>query len=184
MEKTVYFESVTIVDGICTKKEDNTMYWLCFIVMMTAIVLFAGFISGGMNIAILDFPSLALILLIGISVLAASGLWRDFVNAFRFTMGKNKKAGLSEWKRAKEAVELFMKAAKYGGIFIALMNFSNIYKIPDDPWVWRANLVVMSLTLLYAYAVNVLLLPVRSRLNIGIIEYMQDGDDSEEKDCP
>lgn len=153
------------------------MYWLCFIVMMTAVVFFAGLMSGGMNIAVLDVPSLALVLLIGAGALTASGLWKDFLNAFRLTMGKNKKVGLSEWKRAKEAMELLMKAVRYGGVFIALMNFTNIYHIPDDPWVWRANLVVMSLTLLYAYAVNVLLLPVRSRLNVGIIEYMQGGDE-------
>ena len=77
--------------------------------------------------------------------LIASGLWKDFVNAFRFTMGKGKKAGLSERKRAREAVELLMKAVRYGGAFIALMNFANIYNTPDDPWVWRANLVVISL---------------------------------------
>lgn len=157
------------------------MYWLCFIGMMIIIVLLAGLMSGGMNIAVLDLPSLLMILLIGVSVLIASGLWKDFVNAFRFTMGKNKKAGLSERKRAREAVELLMKAVRYGGVFIALMNFANIYNTPDDPWVWRANLVVLSLTLLYAYAINVLLLPVRSRLNVGMIEYMQAGDEDGEK---
>ncbi len=158
------------------------MYWLCFIGTMILIVSLAGLMSGGINIAVLDIPSLLMILLIGASVLIASGLWKDFVNAFRFTMGKEKKAGLSERKRAREAVELLMKAVRYGGVFIALMNFANIYNTPDDPWVWRANLVVISLTLLYAYAVNVLLLPVRSRLNVGIIEYMQTGDDGEKKE--
>lgn len=173
--KIRYFKAVTRKYG--GKKEGKSMYWLCFIGMMIVIVSLAGLMSGGMNIAVLDLPSLLMILLIGISVLIASGLWKDFVNAFRFTMGKDKKHGLSERKRAKEAVELLMKATRYGGMFIALMNFANIYNIPDDPWAWRANLVVMSLTLLYAYAINVLLLPVRSRLNVGIIEYMQAGDD-------
>jgi len=157
------------------------MYWICFIVMMIIIVSIAGLMSGGMNIAVLDLPSLLMILLIGISVLVAAGLWKDFVNAFRFTMGKDKKAGLSERKRSMEAVECLMKAVRYWGVFLALMNFANIYNTPDDPWVWRANLVVISLTLLYAYAVNVLLLPVRSRLSVGIIEYMQTGDEYGEK---
>ena len=92
---------------------------------MILIVSLAGLMSGGINIAVLDIPSLLMILLIGASVLIASGLWKDFVNAFRFTMGKGKKAGLSERKRAREAVELLMKAVRYGGAFIALMNFAN-----------------------------------------------------------
>ena len=157
------------------------MAWLFFVAMMVFIIFWAGIMAGWGNFWVMfDFPSLMMVALIGISTLAASGLWKDFLNAFRLAVGKKKNAGLSEWKRAKEAVELFMKAVKYGGFFIALMEFANLYNTPDDPWIWRANLVVMSLVVLYAFGINVLLLPIRSRLSVNVIEYMQNGEEYEE----
>ncbi len=157
------------------------MFLLVFVGIMAVIVFGAGFMAGWTDFAaVWDFTSLAMVVLIGVSALAASGLWRDFLNAFHLTMRKRKSAGLLEWKRAEEAVELFIKAVRYGGFFITVLEFVNMYNIPDDPWAWRANLVVMSLVLLYAYGMSVLLLPVRSRLHVGMIEYMQDGDENEE----
>ncbi len=159
------------------RKESLGMAWLFFVAMMVFIICWAGW---GNFWVMFDFPSLMMVALIGISTLAASGLWKDFLNAFRLAVGKRKNAGLSEWKRAKEAVELFMKAVKYGGFFIALMEFVNLYNTPDDPWIWRANLVVMSLVVLYAFGINVLLLPIRSRLSVNVIEYMQNGEEYED----
>lgn len=165
------------------RKERIGMFLLFFAAMIVFIVFFAGQMAGWVDFtAGWDFPSMVMIVLIGISALAASGLWRDFLNAFGLTVGKRKNAGLSEWKRAKEAVELFMKSIRYGSFFLALIEFIHIYNLPDDSLVLRANLVVMSLVLLYAYGMNVLLLPIKSRLDVGMIEYMQDGDDKEESD--
>ena len=99
------------------------MAWLFFVAMMVFIICWAGIMAGWGNFwGMFDFPSLMMVALIGISTLAASGLWKDFLNAFRLAVGKRKNAGLLEWKRAKEAVELFMKAVKYGGFFIALIS--------------------------------------------------------------
>lgn len=160
------------------------MYMLAVFVVVMMIWVMGAITAGGPRgfTSTIDAPSLAMILLIGVSVLAASGFWKDFKNAFRLAMKKEKQAGLIEWKRAKEAVELLMAAVRYGGIFVALLQFISLafYNMTEESPVWWGNLAVVVVTPLYAYAVNILLLPVRSRINVNIIEYMQGMEEREE----
>ncbi len=123
---------------------------------------------------LIDFPSFLLLMIIGAAMLLAAGMGKDFLAAFRLALGREKQAGLRERKRAVEAVELFMKAMRHGSIFAALLQFVAIYSLMEDTTKWSIYLSVLLLTVLYAYAVNLLLLPVKSRLNLGIIEYMQE----------
>ena len=102
----------------------------------------------------------------------------SYGNAFRLTMGKKKAAGLAEWKRAKEAVELLGTTLRYGGIFIALVQLVSVSWInaemqAEDGNIWWMTLAIASLPILYGYAVSILLLPIGSRISIYIIEYMQ-----------
>ncbi len=123
---------------------------------------------------LLDLPSLLLLLIIGAAMLLAAGLGKDFLAAFRLTLGREKQTGLRERKRAAEAVELFMRAMRQGSIFAALIQFVAMHSLMEDTAQWSIYLSVLFLVVLYACVINLLLLPVKSRLNLGIIEYMQD----------
>lgn len=123
---------------------------------------------------LIDAPSLVLLMIIGVSMLLAAGLGKDFLAAFRLALGKEKQAvGLRERKRAVEAVELFMKTMRYGGVFSVILQLIAISSLMKDVAMWGIYLSVIFVALVYAYAVNLLLLPVKSRLNLGIIEYVQ-----------
>lgn len=165
-------------------KERVIMYVLIVVGLAIAVLLAESYAwgFGGGLVAFVDIPSLLLLMIIGIPMLLATGLGKDFIAAFRLALGKEKEAGLETRKRAMEAVELFMKTMRYGGMFTALLQFLAICTYNElDPAAWRASLGVLSIALLYAYAINLLLMPIKSRLNIGIIEYMQNvGTDREE----
>lgn len=160
------------------------MYVIAVFAVVMLIWVIGAIMAGGPGgfLFTLDLPSLAMILVVGVSVLAVAGFRKDFGNAFRLTMKKGKQAGLIEWKRAKEAVELFMTTVRYGGIFISLLQFVSValYNMREESPIWWSNLAVVVLTPLYAYAVNLLLLPIRSRINVNIIEYMQGMGEAEE----
>ena len=157
------------------------MYILAIFGVIVVVVLTALMTQGmsGGWIMMIDFPSLFLLVLIGVPVLLASGLGKDFINAFHLALGKEKQAGLTELKRASEAADCFMKVIRYGSVFIAVLEFINIYNVADDPQLWRANLVVTSTVLLYAFAINILMLPVKYRLNTKVINYMESAEEPE-----
>lgn len=156
------------------------MYLAAVLVVILLVWAISTVLSGGMAglSMILDLWPMLLLLVMGASVLASAGLRKDFGNAFRLTMGKRKQAGLTEWKRAKEAVELLGTTLRYGGFFIALAQLISVSRIntelqPGEENVWWLTLTIAALPVLYGYTVSILLLPIRSRIRICILEYMQ-----------
>lgn len=156
------------------------MYLLAVLAVILLVWAIGAVLSGGVAglSMMLDLWPMLLLLAMGISVLVATGFRKDFGNAFRLTMGKKKAAGLAEWKRAKEAVELLGTTLRYGGIFIALVQLVSVSWInaemqAEDGNIWWMTLAIASLPILYGYAVSILLLPISSRISIYIIEYMQ-----------
>lgn len=150
--------------------------YILSIIGLVLVVLFVECSMWGIenSLAVLvDPPSLTLLLIIGAAMLLAAGLGKDFLAAFRLAFGRERQAGLRERKRAAEAVELFMKAMRYGSIFTVLLQFIAMHNLMKDTAQWSIYLSVLFLAMLYAYIINLLLLPVKSRLNLGIIEYMQ-----------
>lgn len=151
------------------------MYILSIIGLILVVLIVECSLWGLENsfVMLIDFPSFVLLMIIGVTILLAAGMGKDFLAAFHLAFGREKQAGLRKRKRAAEAVELFMKAVRYGSIFTALLQFVAIYSLMEDTTKWSVCLSVLLLAVLYAYAVNLLLLPVKSRLDLGIIEYMQ-----------
>lgn len=151
------------------------MYVLLVIGLAIAVIMVEASAWGLSNVTMLfDVPSLLLLMIIGISMLLAAGLGKDFLAAFRLALGKEGQAGLRERQRAVEAVELFMKSLRYGGVFGLVLQFISIYGLLEDAAMWSVHLSVLLILPLYAYAINLLLLPVKSRLKLGMIEYMQE----------
>ncbi len=150
------------------------MYMMIAIGLAIVIFMVAAIFWGLGDITMLfDTPSLLLLLIIGISVLLASGLGKDFLAAFSIALGRQKRAGLRERKRAAEAVELFAEAVRYGSVFGIVLQFICFHNIIGEDGKWLIHLSVLFLLPLYAYAMNLLLLPIKSRLQLGIIECMQ-----------
>lgn len=152
------------------------------LVILGVILIFAfvgmGFPNGWI-VMFLDVPSMLVLLLITLPVLLASGLGKDFMNSFYLFFGKKGQRGLTERKRAVEALDVVIKALRYGGIFATLLQFAVLCNAFEefDFQKWQASMAVLIIPLIYAYMLILLLLPIRGRLNKDIINYMKDADE-------
>ncbi len=127
-----------------------------------------------------DLVSILLILVIVIPVLFTAGLWKDFAHSFRLALGKKQAKTLVSLKRAKEAVVLASRVSLGAGAFITL--FSAVMVLFDaDTGNMQYNMAVVILDLLYGFFIYLLLLPIRSRLEIKIIEFMHEDEQAEGK---
>ena len=75
-----------------------------------------------------DVISMLSILLIVIPILISSGLHRDFIHAFPLALGKAEGKSLRQLKRAKEAVDLAIKAVVGSGLlsfFVGVIEVVN-----------------------------------------------------------
>lgn len=128
----------------------------------------------------LDLPSVLILLFFAIPVLVASGMWKDFVNSFRFALDKSKAANLLELKRAEKAVGLTIHILAFTSIFHAVLQMAAILSEMEDLALLGPQLSVSCLVILYAVAGGILLLPIRGRIQVRILEYMHIDKDSEE----
>lgn len=156
-----------------------------YIAVIFSIVIFCFVVGvglpGGWETMLIDLPSLLLLLLVTFPILIMSGLGKDFINALHLFLGKQKKGSLAERKKAVEAVDLAMRALRNGGIFTVILQTVSYFAMASslDTTKWYADLAALFIPLLYAYMFNLLLLPIRGRLNKEIIEYMSDEDEIE-----
>jgi len=119
----------------------------------------------------LDLVTLISLLLVIVTIMLSAGLHRDFFRAFRLALSKRGDFSLLELKRAKEAVDLALKAIVGSGV----LNFSvgavqslyvrRMMSIPPC-------LAVSTLGILYAVFMFLLLIPIQSKLKVKMMEYM------------
>lgn len=119
-----------------------------------------------------DIVSLVIIFIITVPILFASGLHKDFNHAFSFTIGKKKPRSLIEIKRAKSSIALVGRTLIGAGTFCTIGSSIIVFMEQTDVLTIFRNCAVTSLTLLYALALNFLLLPIYYMLDTEISEYM------------
>ncbi|MDE7020504.1 MAG: hypothetical protein K2P23_06310, partial [Lachnospiraceae bacterium] len=125
----------------------------------------------------MSWPSLLLILLLSIPILISSGLFRDFNNAFHIALGKKKDSSLIELKRASEAVDMMVRTFLCSGLFLFLTSSLMVLHALDTPWSLGPALSVTLLCFIYGAALALLLLPIKSILQVRIIEFMPESED-------
>lgn len=149
------------------------MYVLALFGVVFAALASLAFVDGGMSALVyyLDLPSLVLIWLITIPVLASARLLKHFNNAFSIAFGKKSRT-LEEMQKAREAVELARKTLLAAGVFNCLFAIVVILANIGDYSKLGPNLAVAILTLLYAVVFDILLLPVSSKIKAKEITYI------------
>ena len=149
------------------------MYFLSVL----GVVLISGYLMlltmGSLNfVSFIDFPSLLTILLFEVTILFSAGLLKDFNNAFRLVVRTKRNAesavSASELRRAVEAVRLAGKVSLVGGAFALLVQIILILHHMSSPEKLGPMLAVAILTLLYALAIALLLLPLESKLRVKL----------------
>ena len=151
------------------------MYILSVIVVIVSVFFFSSAGEAGVFgiFHFFDIVSMLIVIIIFISMMVASGLLKDFNNAFRLTIGKKNAKSILELKRAKEAVKfagkLFIMSGFLGtlmGIIMVAYSCSTIKSI-------MINMSVALLTMFYGLVLYILLLPIQLRIEIKISEFMQ-----------
>lgn len=149
------------------------MYFLSVL----GVVVISGYLMllmmGNLNfVSFIDFPSLLTILLFEVTMLFSAGLLKDFNNAFRLAVRTKRDAEtgvpVSELRRAVEAVRLARRVSLAGGVFALLFQIILILHNMSTPEQLGPMLAVAILTLLYALAITLLLLPLESKLRVKL----------------
>ena len=139
---------------------------LAGIVVVASIVLtlLLGGISG---IEVFDFISLLLLLIPTVLFLLATGLLCDFGNAFRILLGRAQETA-DAVNRAKEAVTMTARTMLWLGVLISMLQvFAVLYSYEgDNVTALCRSLSVALLSLLYGIITYLILIPIRSRLNL------------------
>jgi len=144
------------------------MYWIgLLVVIVLAGWIFAG--NGGLMV-VLDIPSILLLLGLVLSLLAASGLMKDFLRVFRVVKGKTSVFTRTELEKSLLAVRLTMKLLLGTGVFGtmtgAIFIFAQVSEISSMP----KALSVSGIILLYAILLWLILLPLQSHLESRLLE--------------
>lgn len=154
-----------------------------------------GFFGG----IYLDYWSFGILILLCVPILIGSGLFKDFNNAFRLAVKIKEKtetepstkekieteaepstkkkrkseASLTEVKHAIEAVCLVRKVLVAGGAFIMLLTFTFLLACSNsDFYAIGADMAVALLPLIYAFAIDIFLLPMEARLKVKLNDMM------------
>lgn len=151
-----------------------------YILVVLAVILLV-FLSGGIGEAgvaslstCIDSMSLILILIIVIPVMASMGMLKDFNRAFMLTLGKRRADSLSELRRAKLAIKYFIRCSLFAGAVGTLIGAMQILAYyNDDLKVLTMALGIALCSLLYAFVIALVLLPIEAKLEQKIVEFME-----------
>lgn len=147
------------------------MYLLSVLAIVVCFVLFQV-LNRSAYIEYFDAMSILVLVVLIIPIMISSGLLKDLNRALRLTMGKNKEASMLEMKRAKLAVDTMIKVSIGSGVFVAVMQIHALLHYMSDPASIGPAISLALLTVLYAVVINLLLLPIRAKLEKRILEYM------------
>ena len=146
------------------------MYLLSLFVFMVLVVGFMAITGGGGLQALtyfIDMPSIILLILLIVPMLMNAGVLKDLNNAFRLGAKRRVQVERLELMRAVEAVSFTIKASWTAGIFSVIFQFSIaiMRNAPDTELAFLYTAVSM-IPLSYTTFFVILLLPLRSRLNM------------------
>lgn len=121
-----------------------------------------------------DMPSMLMLLLITFPMLISSGLLKDFNRSFKLVISKKQEVTLTQLKRSLEAVNYVIKTLLYVSIFTVVSTLVIVYGSVTDTRMLYANLAVAVLPMVYGFFLILILLPVKTRLKVMIIDFVQD----------
>lgn len=150
--------------------------YLLSIVCVVAVTAVMGLVTGISIGRLFDVISLLLLVLFLIPMLVSAGLLKDFNNAFRLAGGKQRPAGLMELKRAKEAVSLAVRVSLAASAFITVLSGALILFTVEEPATLGPSVAVALISLIYGLGLVLILLPLQSRLNLKIQEFINEKD--------
>ena len=137
--------------------------------VVIAVIIVFTLLQGGVNgMVVLDYTSFLLVLIPTILYLLMTDLWKDFFNAFNILFFKKTITLNQTVIRAKEAVNVVSKTTlSMGGLLSLIQIFAVLYLSDHNDMiaVFR-SLSITILTFVYGVIFYLILIPVRSKLNM------------------
>ena len=154
------------------------MYILAIIGVICSVVLLNLVTGEGFSnmLVYYDVISMLQLVVLIVPILAAAGLIKDFNTALKLALRKKKAESILQLKRAKEAVKLTGNICIASGVMGTCCGIIQVFYIyrGEDLSSLLAGLGVSILTLFYSLIIYLLLLPIKSKIEIKILEYMQE----------
>ena len=143
-----------------------------YLISIIALIVIMGIaMSMGSGVFVfMDAPSILLVILITGSMLAASGLTKDFIRGFKVMMARENIFSLEELKKALTAVKLVMKLLMASGGLGSIVGIIMLLSRLSEPSEFGPYLAVALLTWFYAILLWVIFLPIKGKLESFIIE--------------
>lgn len=135
--------------------------FLAFIVSTTMI--------DGSFAAFFDAPSLVVILGLSLSMLLASGLFKDFLRGFKVITSKENIFSLIELKKTLRATNLYICLLLTSGFLGSLIGIVSMLSQISDIHAVGPSVAIALLTFLYSILFVFILLPIRARVQAVII---------------
>lgn len=124
-------------------------------------------------VGLFDIPALLLLLLLSIPVIVSSGCARELADAFPLALGKKRADSFAQLKRSRVAVETAMKTFVFSALFIAMFKTVLTLRTLDSLDALGPAVAYVATTLVLSFLFNLLLIPVKTRLEYREIEFIQ-----------
>ena len=146
------------------KQQGGRIAGIVGLVMGILFILITAWMCAGNIIWYLDTPSLLLITILMFILLFMCGLTKDFFRGVAFFFRKKGELTFEELSRTLAAFKLVLIALPLGGFVASLIAFVAILGKLDDVSKLGPSMAVAILTLLYSVIIELLLLPIASKL--------------------
>ena len=147
------------------------MYFLS-IVLFIIVLCLTCFISGGTLLAFVDWPSLILVLLMTVSILAGSGVIKDINRAFKMVLTRKWDVTLNELKRAEHGITTLMKTLRVTGLLLTVISFIQAFSWRQDIEDMLMCSAVALLPAFYALLLYMLMIPIDTKIKKCMINFM------------
>lgn len=150
-----------------------------FITIIVAIIFMALSCAMGTSwteglIRFLDVNTLLCIMLLSLPILVWSGLWKDYVRAFKL-LNKKYSCRLGEMRRTKEAVGFMQKQILCAGVITTIYPLIYILGLRTDNLAELGpNVAAVLISILYTTILELLHLPLQMEVKRRIIDYMEE----------
>lgn len=142
------------------------------ICIIASMVLFIVVYPGVSLAMLIDMPTLICILALTIPVLLHRGVSKDLGRAFRL-LKKSYTCSFSELRNSLDVVEMMQKQVVYAGGIVTVQGILMTLAWPGEETLLRMNFAVALLPIVYAAALELLLLPLQLEAKRRIINYME-----------
>ena len=128
-----------------------------------------------------DFPTMFCILVLTVPILFQKRMAKDFLRAFKL-LNEKYECRFSELRHALNVVEMMQKQVLCAGFIVTIQGLILVFHKLSDITTIGPNLNVAMLAAAYTAFLELLLLPLQITAKRRIVDYMENGQDTEETD--